>query len=397
MSFQFSLDDVNFLMSPIGQQLLVECAQLPLTDMAFANWLTKKRETHSAQQTSAVLETTQLRRLAERKWGELASQLLFTRDALEQASDPLVRAYRANLIETEQLTDACCGIGTDAIAFAQSGKRVRGLDHDPVRLRMARHNAHTLGYEIEFMEADVTTHAFDGEAVFFDPARRDEGGARIFSVEHYIPPLSTLHKWKHAPRIYAKLSPGVELEQLIPYHGELHFISVEGELKEALLCYDPTQTNLKRVAVRLSTPHPPMIFASPDTFTDSPLTPPLSWIHEPDPAILRAGYVQHLAQHIGSTMMDSTIAYLTSVHAVQSEWVRSWRILEWMPFNLKHLKQRLRQRSVGHLTIKKRGHPMTPDELHAKLKLTGDQSLTLFLTKINSIPSAILCEDQRVG
>ena len=69
MSFQFSLDDVNFLMSPIGQQLLVECAQLPLTDMAFANWLTKKRETHSAQQTSAVLETTQLRRLAERKWG----------------------------------------------------------------------------------------------------------------------------------------------------------------------------------------------------------------------------------------------------------------------------------------------------------------------------------------
>ncbi|MFZ4825782.1 MAG: class I SAM-dependent methyltransferase [Phototrophicaceae bacterium] len=397
MSFQFSLDDLHFLMSDRGQHLLTECQELPHGDMALTSWLSKKRGMYSPQQTASVLETTQLRRIGVRKWGEIASQLFFTRDALEQASDPLVRAYRANLITSRRVIDACCGIGTDAIAFAQMGIQVQAMDVDPLRLAMARHNAHILGCQVEFVEADVTAGIFDNEVVFFDPARRDEWGARIFHVEHYIPPLSTIRKWQHATHIYVKLSPGVELEQLSSYAGELHFISVEGELKEALLSYDPTQTTLQRVAVRLSTQHPPMKFVSMETFHDSPLTPPLNWIHEPDPSILRAGYVQHLARQIGATMLDPTIAYLTSAHAVQSAWIRSWRVLEWMPFNLKHLKQRLRERGVGQVTIKKRGHPMTPEALQAKLKLKGDVTLTLFLTKVNDIPAVILCEDQQVS
>lgn len=397
MSFQFSLDDLQFLMSDAGQQLLTECHHLPAEDMALTSWLSKKRRLHSPQQTAAVLETTQLRRIAVRKWGEHASQLFFTRDALEQASDPLVRAYRANLITTARVVDACCGIGTDAITFAQMGKQVQALDTDALRLAMARHNARVMGCEIEFIEADVTWCAFDNEVVFFDPARRDARGARLQHVEHYIPPLSTLRRWQHATHIYVKVSPGVELQELSSYRGTLFFISVEGELKEGLLSFDPTKPTLNRVAVRLSVHHPPMQFVSTETFATFPLTPPMSWIHEPDPAILRAGYVQHLAQLLGASMLDPTIAYLTTEHIAQSEWIRSWRVVEWMPFNLKHLKQQLRARSVGHVTIKKRGHPLTPEALQAKLSLKGDESLTLFLTKVKGIPAVILCEDQQVG
>ena len=43
--------------------------------------------------------------------------------------------------------------------------------------------------------------------------RRDEHNKRIFDVEQYHPPLSTIHRWS-APQIVVKLSPGVKLEQL---------------------------------------------------------------------------------------------------------------------------------------------------------------------------------------
>lgn len=41
MSFQFSLDDLQFLMSDAGQQLLTECHHLPAEDMALTSWLSK--------------------------------------------------------------------------------------------------------------------------------------------------------------------------------------------------------------------------------------------------------------------------------------------------------------------------------------------------------------------
>ena len=123
------------------------------------------------------------------------------------------------------------------------------------------------------------------------------------------------------------------------------------------------------------------------------VTKPRNWFFEPDASILRAGLVQDLAVTLNATLLDETIAYLTSDHRMKTQWGRYWRILDWMPFNLKKLRQYLTQRNVRHLTVKKRGFPMLPEEVIRKLKLKkGDESRVLVMTRWQGNHIVIICE-----
>jgi hypothetical protein len=64
-----------------------------------------------------------------------------------------------------------------------------------------------------------------------------------------------------------------------------------------------------------------------------------------------------------------------------------------MPFNLKKLRAYLRERNVGAVTVKKRGTAVTPEVLIPQLKLKGDESRTLVLTRCRSKQVVIICQD----
>jgi hypothetical protein len=316
--------------------------------------------------------------------------MFFTRDGLEQASDPLIRDYRASQITAPHLIDACCGIGADSISLAASGMQVTGIDLDAVRIEMARFNAAALGVNAAFQIGDVCAGLPDADAVFFDPARRDEQGRRIYDVEHYLPPLHTITTWPH-PQIIVKLSPGVDLAQLEPYSGRVEFISVNGDLKEAVLWCEADSHGL--TATLLMGDQVYKWDSSSSHNVDKPLSEPRAWLIEPDPALLRAGLVQDVAAHFDGTLLDETIAYFTTDQQPDSPWLRAWTILDWMPFNLKHLKAYLREHRVGHVTVKKRGTAVTPETLIPQLKLKGDESRTLILTRCQGRQIIMICAD----
>jgi len=391
MSKDFTLDDVAFLTSERGDTLLTRLVADDLSERNLINLIPKLRPKYSADETSAAIEAAKLRRAAVDKFGDDAHKMLFTPDALQQASDPLVRRWRASQA-SGAVVDVCCSIGTDTLAFARTGCGVVGVDVDPVRVAMARYNAAAVGVEATFRVMDVTEHAPPpANMLFYDPARRDERGFRIYDVQRYIPPLSLMQDWTaDYDRRIAKLSPGVHTDQLADYSGCLSFVSVEGDLKEAQLTVGGG--NIPRQAVLLSADADPAVYASAAP-AERTLDTPRAWLCEPDPAIIRAGYVAHLANDLGGTLLDSTIAYFTTDARPDSVWVRAWRVLDWMPFQLKRLRAALRERDAGPLTIKKRGSPILPKELHAKLKLDGDIPYTLVLTRLSGEPIVMICED----
>ncbi|MGJ3237653.1 MAG: class I SAM-dependent methyltransferase [Anaerolineae bacterium] len=386
-----STTDLIFLQSPTGSNLLAELAQEDLSPSAILPLVTRLRQTYSPEQIQPALTMAQLRQSAVPKFGADARVLFFTDDALQQASDPAIRAYRAQGSAGLRVLDVCCGIGTDSIAFARAGAIVQGLDNDPIRIAIARHNATQLRLPIQFDVADVT-HGIataDYDLIFYDPARRDADGNRLYDVEHYIPPLSLMHGW-HAPRIMTKISPGVDLAQLSAYQASVEFISVGGDLKEAVL-QQPLTIPLR--ATRIDADGIAHHWDNDGDASPVALAEPQGWLCEPDPAILRANLVQQVTTHYDGTMLDETIAYFCTTHAPSSEWVRAWRIREWLPFNLKHLRARLRAQDVGTLTVKKRGSPIQPQDLIRRLKLKGSTSATVVLTRYRENPIAIICDD----
>src|SRR5690606_51317 len=183
-----------------------------------------------------------------------------------------------------------------------------------------RHNAQQLNLEIQFDHADVTQIEIKNnyDLIFFDPARRDNQGKRLFDVESYMPPLSIIQGWQ-APRIMVKISPGVDLAQLEGYQGTTEFISVDGDLKEALLHLPQTAPLIATKIMGDSTQH----WVNEGITIDVGLGEPHGWLCEPDASILRANLVENVAQSLDGTMLDKTIAYFCTSQYPESPWVRA--------------------------------------------------------------------------
>jgi hypothetical protein len=317
-----------------------------------------------------------------------AEQMYFIREALEQASGEAITTYRAQRYQAhERVVDVCCGLGGDAIGLGGVTTATL-IDKDSLRLALARENLAAYGYIAEYLEADVTQMPLPPtDALWFDPARRVEG-RRKFSVRGYVPPLTLIHEWhQHTPAIGVKLSPGVDLAELtdLPPH-EVEFISVSGELKECVLWFGP----LKTTAARRATLLPSGQSLIPNPQSQVSISFPKTFLYEPDPAILRAGLVTTLAAQLDAQQIDPDIAYLTRDRLTPTPFARAFIIEDAMPFHLKRLREYLRARNVGNVTVKKRGSPLTPEELIHKLKLSGPESRIVFLTQVSGKPFVLI-------
>lgn len=124
------------------------------------------------------------------------------------------------------------------------------------------------------------------------------------------------------------------------------------------------------------------------------VSPPRAVLYEPDASLLRAGLVRQLAARLGAARIDPEIAYLTADEFQPTPWARAYRIEEAMPFGVKRLREWLRTRGVGRVTVKKRGSPLEPEDLERQLKLRGAESRIVFLTRAGGKPWVLIAEDK---
>jgi SAM-dependent methyltransferase len=393
-----NLVTLEWLLSPPGQALLAELAVRPLREVDALHELTRLRRQYAPEQATAAFELSLLRQRARAKF-PAAERMYFTREALEQASAAPVAAWRAQrLAPCGQVADLGCSIGGDALALAAAGASVTAVDRDELRLALAAANAAALGLSerIRWICADLTTSEPPAAAALFcDPARRS-GGKRTFDPASYAPPLDRVLSWReHTPALAIKLAPGIDPTEL-PQDAEIEFVSLAGELKEAVLWSGPLAQTSRRATLLQSTPTgEPIALTLVTAEAPAPtLSEPLAFLYEPDPAIIRAGLVAQIAAQIDAAQLDPSIAYLTSATHSATPYARAWPILEWLPFQLKRLRARIRALDGGAVTVKKRGSPLDSDALARQLSGDGSQSLVVVLTRLRGEPITLICTDR---
>lgn len=382
------MDLVTFekLLSPAGQLLLAEVAQSAgkETDLALG---TRLRKTYASALVAAAVTQNHLRGKAIAKFGEDAGRMYFTHDALEQSTRQRVAAHRASrlaLTGAESVVDLGCGIGSDLIAFARAGLRVRGVELDPVRAAIATANLRALELDGEVLTADVRkVEIGKDEVAFIDPARRD-GRGRTFSTSDLQPPWEWVCKLLEG-RTVAKVMPGLA-HDAVPHGVEAEWVSDGGDLVEACLWGPPFATATRRATVL---PSGTSLVAIGEL---AALAQPGSYIYEPDDAVIRSGLVGELAGDIGGWLMDPRIAYVSSDRAVTTPLARGFRVIDELPFREKPLKAALQVRRIGTLTVKKRGVDIVPEELIKRLKLKGPNPATVIMTRVRGDGRAFLVE-----
>jgi hypothetical protein len=383
------------LFTSLGTQALLAAQNLNPREEDFLSDFTKLSRQYPADLARAALEAVILRTEAQVKFTH-ADRMFFTRSALEQASGEMISHYRAQRFQGfDRLIDLGCSIGGDTIALAKVAPTI-GVDRDELRLHMAQANLIALGLDenCQLVLADLQEalpfRCRGKIGVFFDPARRDERGERIHTVDAYQPPLSIIQDWLNDyPALGVKLSPGVDLDELSRYEAEVEFISVQGELKEAVLWFGDLKQAHRRATLL---PGQHTLSIDQPEILEARLSVPKSILYEPDPAILRAGLVRQLAVQLDACQLDPEIAYLTSDHYQTTPFARAWEVEAWFPFNLKRLRAELRERNVGEVVVKKRGSPLQPEALIHELRLKGSESCVVFLTQLQGKPIVILTQ-----
>jgi hypothetical protein len=379
------------LLTPAGQEALVAARGLEPREENFLRDYQALIRHFDADLARAALEIAIARVKARVKF-PFAEELYFTREALEQASSWEIATYRAERFwPFERLADLGCSAGSDSLALANVAPTV-GIDLDILRLEMAQANARAtgLGSRSLFVQGDLRSSlpfALNSQklAIFFDPGRR-AGGKRLRSVKEYEPPLGVIRDWLRASQaLGVKISPGVNLEEVNGLDAEIEFISLSGELKEAMLWFGPLKTTGRRATLL---PGRHTLIEEPGKSLD--VGEPGAVLYEPDPSVMRAGLVQTLGGQLGAWQIDADIAYLSADHRIETPFARHWEVEAWFPFGLKRLRAYLRERDVGRVTVKKRGSPLQPEALIHELRLKGEEERVLFLTHVRGKAAVVV-------
>jgi SAM-dependent methyltransferase len=340
---------------------------------------------------AAALTQAALRRRAAGKFGVAAGSMFFTRTGLEQATRAEVAMRRAKRLAgagAQRVADLGCGIGADALAFARAGLSVVAVEADPQTAAVARANA--AGLPVTVTVGDATDLDLSGvDAAFCDPARRTAGGRRVFSTAGMSPPWEFVAGLPaRVPRTVLKLAPGLD-HTLIPPGAEAEWVSVGGDLVEATV-WAPALAEVPRRATLLPAGGGEAVLTGPGTVA-APVGPIRRYLFDPDGAVTRAGLVAEFASTVDGVVADPTIAFVYADTAAATPFARCLEVVDRLPVAVKRLRAALQARGVGRLEIRKRGSPLDVEKLRRDLRLTGDGSGILVLTRVAGAPAALLC------
>jgi len=351
---------------------------------------------HPAGLVATVLSQAKLRAKAAVKFGEFAAHMLFTTAGLEQATRLSVAALHAGRFAQAGLTrvaDLGCGIGGDALALSSLDREVTAVEADEVTAAIASYNLAPFP-RATVLHARAEDVTLDVDGIWFDPARRHTVAGtttRLHDPQAYCPPLSFVWDLAAHTPLGVKLGPGTD-RSVIPPHSEAQWVSVDGNLVElAVWCGSLARSGVRRAALVIRGNSHHELTGESDA-ADVPVGPLGEYLYEPDGAVIRARQIGALARTHAATMISDGIAYLTSDRQFHSPFVRGFRVLEQLPGDERHLRQALAARRIGVLDIKKRGVGIDPAALRKRLRLKGDASATVVMTRVGGRHLTLLVE-----
>ena len=206
-----------------------------------------------------ALQITYREKIA-RKYPSLSSLGIFLPEGItyEQSSGEATARYKAETFAPSPfLVDGTGGLGIDFSHLAKGAQRAIYLERNKDFATAAQYNIPRIMGEsysparIEIQQGSLLDElerlvANGMEMLYFDPARRAQGGARTYALADTEPsPIEvchTLQKLGYQGRILIKVSPMEDIKDVLrqlPSVGEVHIVQSGDEVKELLL-YIPT-------------------------------------------------------------------------------------------------------------------------------------------------------------
>jgi 16S rRNA G966 N2-methylase RsmD len=314
--------------------------------------------------------------------------------SLEQASSEMTARYKASLAPEgkARLVDLTGGMGVDFSFLAPRFGRAVYLEQNEELCALAAHNFGLLELKnatvIQGKSEEYVSHMERADLVYLDPARRDEGGRKVFRIGDCTPDLTRLKEGllEKADRIMIKYSPMLDISLALKTLGdvrEVHVVSVENECKELLFvlskeggeCICQT-VNLLRGGERVA-----FGFTPAEEAQEAVLAPePGRFLYEPNASVLKAGAFNAVANRYGVKKLHRHSHLYTSDSRVADFPGRTFEVDSCFVPNKKNLRVFLSETKKANIAV--RNFPMSVAEIRKRSGLKEGGDCYLFATTL---------------
>lgn len=363
------------------------------------------------------------------EWYEEPHLIFPRRLSAEQCSSSATGLYKAELASSicgsPRIADMTGGLGVDSWYFSKVASAVLYCEMLPELCDAARHNFAVLetgNIEVvncavvakETTRNDVDTGrnggkekspgeilaGFGADIVYMDPARRGEGGRKVFLIEECTPDVLTLKDeiFIHCRHVLLKLSPMADISMACARLGtccrEVHVVAAGGECKELLIWMDREWNGDYTIqAVELHKDGSRGVFTfSPEEERlagqagNGPITSykemneSLFFLFEPGKALMKAGAFNLISRRYGISKLGRSTHYYILSSENDSQNLRlsgkMFRILSCSPLDKRSIKAISQEYPRAEVTA--RNIPMNTDTLRKRLGATPSDDTHIF-------------------
>ncbi len=366
-----------------------------------------------------------------RQWYDEPRLIFPYKLSAEQCSSSATGCYKADLVarivgldpeSPLQIADLTGGLGVDSWFFSQRAGSVLYNEMQPELCKAAVHNFSVLGAgnisctcsKAEPGSIGSILNGFTPDIIYMDPARRGEGGKKVFLIEDCAPDVLSLKDeiFGICRHILLKLSPMADISMACNRLGttcrEVHVIASGGECKELLIWMDREYDGEYTLhAVNLDSPLRELDPESPLAFIFTPseeksssctLASEGTYLFEPGKSLMKSGAFNLLSSRYGiGKLGHSTHYYLTDdieKAASLSAYGKIFRVLSCAPLDKRSIKAAAQSCPQAEVTA--RNIPMDTDTLRKKLGTAPSDTYHIFALKSDISGPLLLVAERAV-
>ena len=251
--------------------------------------------------------------------------------------------------------------------------------------------------------------------IFIDPARRDDAGNKVVSLQNCTPDVTLLQDEMlgKADFVIIKLSPMLDWHRAVSELKcvkEVHVISTGNECKELLLVLsakeaegvkdkglqifcvnDQQQFSFEITALASTSAKIASVEELSGAKENQTEESPTLYLYEPNASLMKVGCFGVLSAQYPVKMLASNSHLFVSDEAVADFPGRSFRVKALSSFNKKELRRHLQGVAKANLAI--RNFPLSVAELRKRLKLKDGGDTYLFATTLSDESHVLfICE-----
>lgn len=319
---------------------------------------------------------------------------------IEQTSSEQTAEYKAKLVSGSSIIDLTGGFGVDSYYFAKKIAQVIHCEINDSLSSIVRHNFKALDLlNIQCLNESGTDALkridIQFDWIYIDPSRRDDHKKKVFLLSDCTPNIKTFQSLflKYANNVLIKTSPLLDIKatrNALDYVKELHIIAVNNEVKELLWILErdyKAEFRIKTVNVTKTGNQEFDYKFVDETEINAEYSLPLTYLYEPNVAILKAGAFATVSRALGIAKLHKHSHLYTSGKFIDFPG-RQFKIQKNIAFN----KKAFAKEKITKANVTTRNFPISVGDIRKKLKIKDGGNLYLFFTTdLNNSKIILIC------